>query len=76
MNLEAEEVRLDPDTTKNREGRVIYLTGELLETMRAQRAFVPASQKERGDIIPWVFIDPETGDRIRDLSSTASVKKP
>jgi integrase len=67
VNLEAEEVRLDPGTTKNKEGRVIYLDGELLETMKEQRTFVLSLQKERGEIIPWVFINPETGDRIRDF---------
>lgn len=66
-NLEAGEVRLDPGTTKNKDGRVIYLDGELLETMKEQRAFVFSLQRERGEIIPWVFINPSTGDRIRNF---------
>jgi len=65
VDLNAAEVRLDPGTTKSGEGRVIYLDGELLETMREQRAWVVSLQKERGEIIPWVFINPETGNRIR-----------
>lgn len=67
VNLEAEEVRLDPGSTKNKGGRVIYLDGELLETMKAQREFVLNIQRERGEIIPWVFVNPETGERIRNF---------
>jgi integrase len=67
VDLNAAEVRLDPGTTKNKDGRVIYLDGELLETMKIQRAFVLSLQRERGEIIPRVFINPETGDRIRDF---------
>ena len=65
IDLDAAEVRLDPGTTKNGKGRVIYLDGELLDTMKAQRAFVLSLQREHGEIIPWVFINPKTGDRIR-----------
>lgn len=46
---------------------MIYLDGELLETMKEQRAFVLNLQRERGEIIPWVFINPETGNRVRDF---------
>src|SRR5215831_19046727 len=67
VNMEAGEVRLDPGTTKNKEGRVIYLDGELLETMKAQRVWVLSLQREREEIIPWVFINPETADRIRNF---------
>ena len=35
--LKAGEVRLDPGTTKNLEGRVFYLTSELKELLKAQR---------------------------------------
>lgn len=67
VDLNAAEVRLDPDTTKSGEGRVIYLDGELLATMQEQRARVLGLQRERGEITPWVFINPETGDRVRDF---------
>jgi integrase len=46
---------------------VIYLDGELLDTMKEQKAFVLALQRERGEIIPWVFVNPETGERIRNF---------
>ena len=65
VDLQAVEVRLDPGTTKNGKGRVTYLDGELLDVMREQRAFVLNLQRERGEIIPWVFVNPETTDRIR-----------
>src|SRR5215510_1651336 len=65
VNLDAAEVRLDPGTTKSGEGRVIYLDGELLDAMKQQRDFALALQRERGEIIPWVFVNPETGERIR-----------
>jgi integrase len=46
---------------------VIYLDGELLDMMKEQRAFVLNLQRERGEIIPWVFINPDTGNRIRNF---------
>ena len=36
VDLQAEEIRLNAGTTKNDEGRVIFLDGELLETLKAQ----------------------------------------
>jgi len=48
VDLNAAEVRLDPGTTESGEGRVIYLDGELLNTMEQQRDFVLALQRERG----------------------------
>jgi integrase len=65
VDLNAAEVRLDPGTTKNGKGRVIYLDGELLDVMKEQRVFVLSLQRERGEIIPWVFVNPDTADRIR-----------
>ena len=35
VDLRVGEVRLDPGTTKNREGRVFYLTAELLQLFEA-----------------------------------------
>lgn len=65
VDLNAAEVRLDPGTTKNGKGRVIYLDGELLDIMKEQRAFVLGLQREREEIISWVFVNPKTADRIR-----------
>lgn len=36
LDMEARMVRLDPGTTKSKEGRVLFLDGELLEMMKAQ----------------------------------------
>jgi integrase len=36
VDLQAEEIRLNAGTTKNDEGRVIFLDGELLETLKTQ----------------------------------------
>ena len=44
-------VRLDPGTTKNREGRVFPLTAELRKLLEAQRVGSP----RRPSIVPWVF---------------------
>jgi integrase len=48
-------VRLDPGTTKNREGRVFVMTPELRAMLEAQRAITESKQKKTGSIIPWVF---------------------
>jgi integrase len=51
VDLQARTVRLDPGTTKNSDGRLIYLDGELLET-------VTALKRERDLLYPhcrWVF---------------------
>jgi integrase len=44
-------IRLDPGTTKNREGRVFPMTTELRTLLEAQRAGSP----RRPSIVPWVF---------------------
>ena len=51
-------VQLEPGTTKNREGRLIRLTPELLAMLRAQRARTPQT-------VPWVFHN--HGRRITDF---------
>ncbi len=43
VDLEARTVHLDPGTTKNDQPRTIPLIGELLETLRAQKAFCESS---------------------------------
>ena len=65
VDLAAKEVRLDPGTTKNGSGRVIYLDGELFDVIKEQREWILSLQKEYDEIIPWVFINPKTRDRIR-----------
>jgi len=51
----AGEVRLDPGTTKNREGRVFYFSAELRELLESQRKLADRLQREKGMIVPHVF---------------------
>jgi integrase len=48
-------VRLEPGTTKNREGRTFYLTPELRACLEGQKAATVALQRQTGRIVPWVF---------------------
>jgi integrase len=48
-------VRLEPGTTKNREGRTFYMTPELRATLEAQRAATDELQRKTSSIVPWVF---------------------
>ena len=68
-------VRLDPGTTKNREGRVFPFTAELRDLLEAQRRLTDQLQRERGTVIPWVFH--RNGRRIRSFKgawATATTK--
>ena len=66
VDLEAKIVRLDPGTTKNREGRVFPFTTypQLDEVLACQRAATHTLEKDRGSIIPWVFH--RRGQRLMD----------
>ena len=55
VDLKAGEVRLDPGTTKNLEGRVFYLTSELKELLKAQRKAADRIQRRKGMIVQHVF---------------------
>jgi integrase len=55
VDLSAGSVRLDPGTTKNREGRLAYVSPALLECLRAQHVATKDLEREKGVIIPWVF---------------------
>ncbi len=55
VDLNAGTVRLEPGTTKNREGRTFIMTPMLRATLEQQRAHTEALQREQGQIIPWVF---------------------
>ena len=52
-------ISLRSEDTKNRESRIIYLEGELLETIHWQRAF----RDRKFPSCPWVFFNKE-GERI------------
>ncbi len=55
VDLRVGEVRLDPGTTKNKEGRVFYLTPELQQILRQQRASADDIQRQRTMIVQHVF---------------------
>jgi integrase len=55
VDLRVGEVRLDPGTTKNREGRVFYLTPELHQLLKEQRAVADEIQRQKKMIVQHVF---------------------
>jgi len=55
LDLVTGTVRLDPGTTKNREGRVAHLTPELKVELAAQVARVKALERKLGRVIPDLF---------------------
>ncbi len=48
-------IRLDPNETKNGEGRNFPLTDELRDALKEQRLYVDAQQARYGKVIPWLF---------------------
>ena len=55
VDLDAGTLRLDPGTTKNGDGRVVYLTPELKALLRAQVERVRTAERKAGRIIPHLF---------------------
>jgi integrase len=55
LDVETGTLRLEPGSTKNDEGRVVYLTPELKTLLPVQVARVEALQRRRGQIIPFLF---------------------
>jgi integrase len=57
VNFKAGVVRLEPGTTKNDEGRTFPFAAlpSLEALLRAQHAHTRAIERERGEVIPWVF---------------------
>jgi integrase len=54
IDMKAGEVRLEPGTTKNKEGRTFPFTTELRTLIEAQHA-EHERLKKRGKVVPWVF---------------------
>ena len=48
-------VRLEPNTTKNNDGRTFPMIPQLRVVLEAQRSATEALQRKTGSIIPWVF---------------------
>jgi integrase len=55
VDLDAGTLRLEAGTTKNREGRMVYLTPELKALFTEQLARVTALERDMSQVIPWVF---------------------
>ena len=55
VDFSAGQVRLDPGTTKNNEGRVFPLTLALRQLLEQQRDVRDALRRERGSLCPYVF---------------------
>ena len=62
IDFETGTVRLDPGVTKNRDGRVIYMTAQLRTVLEEQRRQTLTLQQQTNRIIPLVFHD--CGQRI------------
>ncbi|MFQ5946732.1 MAG: tyrosine-type recombinase/integrase [Anaerolineae bacterium] len=55
VDFKTDTIRLEPGTTKNRDGRTFMMTPELRATLEEQRAKTEALQRRTRRIIPWVF---------------------
>jgi len=69
-------IRLEPEETKNRDGRQFPLVPELRALLEAQRARVEGIQKKTKRIVPWVFCR-EDGASVGDFKkawATACIK--
>jgi integrase len=69
VDLKAGEVRLDPGTTKNSEGRVFPFTRELRQILERQQEVAEALKRERDIITRFVFcftVGRKAGKRITD----------
>ena len=54
-------VRLSPGTTKNGDGRVLFLDAEL-------KARFTRLKKDRTSLLPWIFLNPKKTDRVKSFS--------
>ncbi len=63
VDLEKRVVRLDIGTTKNKEGRIIYLDDELLDLFCGQYE----RQRAENYILPYVFLNKSGTDKIKDF---------
>jgi len=66
VDLDGGWLRLEPNESKNGEGRFYPLTGELLELLQAQREHVSRLERALGRVIPHVFVHTDDGRPIID----------
>ena len=71
VDLAAGTLRLEPGTTKNRDGRTVYLTPELYPLLAEQIERVKMLSRRLGRVIPFLFPNPRKGRfqglRLRDF---------
>jgi integrase len=73
VDLQAGTLRFTPGSTKNGDGRLVYLTPELRAGLADQLAKVHALERELGSIIPHVFPalrGPRKGEQRKSMSWT------
>ena len=78
IDLKAGEVRLDPGTTKNDEGRVFPFTKELRRVIEGQRRLADQLQREREVITPYVFFyvaGKKAGNRVTESGFNKAWRK-
>lgn len=76
VDLEHDWLRLEPEETKNREGREFPLIPEFRALLEVQRARVEEIQRKTEGVVPWVFAR-ETGGPAGDFKrawATACIK--
>jgi integrase len=66
VDFQAGWLRLEPEETKNRDGRMFPLIPELRDVLQAQHERVAAIQRATGRIIPEVFVR-DSGEPVRDF---------
>jgi integrase len=74
VDLTAGIVRLEPGTTKNREGRTFVMPPVLRVCLEGRRALTDALQREHGCIIPWVFHRTVTSRRLKTTRPGVPIK--
>jgi integrase len=70
VDLQAGTLRLEPGSTKNRDGRIVWLTPELRSLLSDQLGRVRTLERELGQALPWVFPVPNgpyRGGQRRDI---------
>ena len=71
LDLAAGTLRLEPGTMKNREGRTVYLTPELIPLLADQIERVKALSRKLNRVVPYLFPNPRKGrfqgSRLRDF---------
>lgn len=55
VDFEVGRVRLDPGTTKNKQGRVFPFTDTLRAALEAQLQATLRVERSQGKVVPWVF---------------------